>query len=122
MRLLILVFSILSFFVTNTFAGAYDGQYSGYRFVGAKSNHPDKCSPTTISGRIKGSSIELTLTYNGSVLKGNITKSGSIRLRGETPNGTYLYKFQGRIRGKTLKGTWKTSPPDCAGTWTVKKK
>jgi len=97
-------------------AKEFDGEWVGRR-VDVTGNN--LCERTTITGNVKEGLVRLTLTYNGTSLKGWIDEQGGLTLY--ATNRQWDYRFTGQASGNQIKGRWYLTNGPCKGSWLVER-
>lgn len=91
----------------------FDGEWIGRRIDVSGNN---MCERTTITGTIKDGLAKLTLTYNGTSLKGWVAEQdGNLRLYAS--NRQWDYRFTGTANRNRIQGKWHLTNGPCKGTW-----
>ncbi|MGR5062407.1 hypothetical protein [Photobacterium sp. DNB22_13_2] len=93
---------------------AFDGQWEGERI----DISGDKiCLETRVTGTITHGEVKLTLMYNNTVLRGWISKNGTLELYADSPR--WGYRFTGTAQKNRIDGEWRVTNAPCSGIWYV---
>lgn len=95
----------------------HDGQWSGRR-VDITGNN--MCERTTITGKVVDGLASLTLTYNGTSLKGWVNQT-SDELVLYASHRQWDYRFSGTVGKNRIHGNWYLTNGPCKGTWYLEK-
>jgi hypothetical protein len=93
----------------------FDGIWKGERIITSGS----RCLETKIEGSVKNGLAELTLIYNGTLLRGWINQAGKVTFEAYNPN--WNYAFSGQVLGNKMAGDWMVDGGLCSGNWHVTK-
>ncbi|NVD07737.1 hypothetical protein FCU94_12660 [Vibrio sp. JPW-9-11-11] len=91
----------------------FDGEWVGRR-VDVSGNN--MCERTTITGTIQDGLASLTLTYNGTSLKGWVAEEGG-NLTLYATHRQWDYRFSGVANRNKIQGQWYLTNGPCKGTW-----
>ncbi|WP_039948661.1 hypothetical protein [Vibrio ichthyoenteri] len=94
----------------------FDGEWLGRRKDVSKNW---LCERTTISGKVVDGFVQLTLTYNGTPLKGWIDEQGALTLY--ATNARWDYRFTATASGNRIQGDWFLTNGPCKGSWYVER-
>lgn len=95
----------------------HDGEWVGRR-VDVTGNN--MCKRTTMTGTVVDGLASLTLTYNGTSLKGWIHgETGELLLY--ATNRQWDYRFKGIAGKNKIQGNWHLSNGPCKGSWYLEK-
>ncbi len=95
----------------------FEGEWAGRRFDETNNN---LCERTTITGKVVDGLLSMTLTYNGTPLKGWIEESGNIVMYAN--NRQWDYRFTGQAWGNKIQGRWHLTNGPCKGSWALERK
>ncbi|MFM2588131.1 hypothetical protein [Vibrio sp. TBV020] len=95
----------------------HDGEWIGRRIDVTGNN---MCERTTITGSVKNGLAKLTLTYNGTSLKGWINADTS-ELTLYATNRQWDYRFNGTASKNKIQGNWYLTNGPCKGNWYLEK-
>ena len=99
-----------------TVSSEFDGEWAGRRIDVSKNWI---CDNTTITGTVVDGFAHLTLTYNGTPLKGWIDEQGTLTLYAS--NERWDYRFKATASGNQIQGDWFLTNGPCKGSWYVER-
>lgn len=95
----------------------YDGEWVGRRIDVSGNN---MCERTTITGTINDGFAKLTLTYNGTPLKGWVNAESDQLVLFAT-NRQWDYRFTATVGKNRIQGKWHLTNGPCKGSWYLDK-
>lgn len=100
-----------------TVSTLHDGEWMGRRIDVTGNN---LCERTTITGVVEDGLAKLTLTYNGTSLKGWINQESDELVLYAT-NRQWDYRFKGTVGKNKIQGNWYLTNGPCKGNWYLEK-